>query len=86
MIATLARIEAGDRSATVGTLVGVARALGITLPALFDDAPAVANPPRPEAAWFRLCSRLRDRDEAYISALEQVAHALDGLEATRRRK
>lgn len=82
----LARIEAGDRSATVGTLVGVARALEITLPDLLSVAAPAPNPPRAEAAWFRLCSRLRDRDEGYLLALEQVAHALDGLEARRRRR
>ncbi len=81
----LARIEAGDRSATVGTLVGVARALGISLPDLFSVAAPVANPPSAETAWFRLCSRLRDRDEAYLTALEQVAQALDRLDARRTR-
>ncbi|MCO5168178.1 MAG: helix-turn-helix domain-containing protein [Planctomycetes bacterium] len=82
----LARIEAGDRSATIGTLVGIARALRLALPSLLAEVPAVANPPRAEKAWFRLCSRLRDRDEAYILALERVAQALDALESRRVRR
>jgi transcriptional regulator with XRE-family HTH domain len=82
----LAHIEAGDRSATIGTLLGVAKALGITLSDLLASDLPVANPPKAEKAWFRLCTRLRDRDDAYIQTLEQFVRALDSLEQSRSRR
>lgn len=75
----LARIEVGDRSPTAGTLAVLAAALGVRLPDLFVDAPARANPAKSEKAWFRVCARLRDRDEPFLRAVERVIQALEDV-------
>lgn len=74
----LARIENGDRSATLGTLEKIAAAFRMTLAELLADVqPAPPPSPRSEKAWARVCARLRDRDERFLRGVEHLIRALE---------
>lgn len=74
----LARIENGDRSATIATLEKIARAFRITLAEILAD---VQEPPpapaKAEKAWARVCGQLRNRDERFLRGVEHLIRALE---------
>lgn len=73
----LARIENGDRSPTLGSLAKLARALGLTLAELVEPSSERVPTPKAEKAWFRVCGKLRERDEHFLRAVEHLIRALD---------
>ena len=73
----IARIEEGGRSPTVGTLAKLAEGLGIEPAELLADLVEKPKPAKAEKVFFRLCSKLRDRDERFLRAIEDLVRALD---------
>ena len=73
----LARIEVGDRSATLASLSRVARALQVDLAELVSGVSPLQKPPRAEKLWFRLCDRLRERDERFLRGVDRLVRALE---------
>ena len=55
----------------------LARALRVELGELVGGAIAPERPARAEKLWFRLCDRLRERDEAFLRGVEHLVRALD---------
>lgn len=77
----IVRIEAAERSPTLGSLAKVAQGLGVSLADLMADATIDVKPAKAEKAWYRLCSTLRDRDERFLRAVERVVRAMESLDS-----
>lgn len=71
------RIEEGERSCTVGSLARLAAGLGVEPAALLSDLGEIPKPARAEKVFFRLCGKLRDRDERFLRAVEDLTRALE---------
>jgi len=77
---SLARIEAGERSATLGSLVKIADALRLTLAELLTEGVPAAPTPKSEKMWFRISARLRDRDADFLRGVEHLIRALESTQ------
>ena len=73
----IARVEEGGRSPTVGTLARLAEGLGVEPAELLTGLVDKPKPAKAEKIFFRLCSKLRDRDERFLKAVEDLVRALD---------
>lgn len=71
------RIEEGERSCTVGSLARLAEGLGVDPAVLLSDLREQPKPARSERIFFRLAAKLRDRDEAFLRATEDLIRALE---------
>lgn len=77
------RIEEGGRSCTVGSLARLAEGLGVEPAALLAETTEPPKPARAERVFFRLCSKLRDRDERFLRAVEDLTRALERVSELR---
>ena|SRR5579871_872980 len=73
--ASLSRLEAGQRSPTIASLDGLARALGVPITSFFE--PSSSSDGDSPAEWTRLEARLRGRSAAYLRSVEDFVATLD---------
>lgn len=73
----IGRIEEGGRSCSVGTLAKLAQGLGVEPAALLSGLGETPKPAKAEKVFMRLCSKLRDRDERFLRAVEDLTRALE---------
>ena len=76
---SVARLEAGERSVTVGTLESIALGLGVEAGELLSKVAEKPKLPKSEKAYFRVCAKLRGRDERELRAVERLVQAPDAV-------
>ncbi len=70
----VAAVESGEKSPSIATVEAFARALGVSIALLIDEAPGETH--RPDEI-DRLATTLRARGGEYVAAVERIVTAMD---------